>query len=142
MADSTSGVGGTSSSSSSSSSSSTSSTKDAFSKVDLNDFIKLLVTELQNQDPTQPVDNAAILEQVSQIRAIQSNTQLNTTLSSMSLGQNLSTAGALIGQQIIGKDDSGNDVAGTVDSASVTDGEVKLNVGDAAVSMKNITYVL
>jgi flagellar basal-body rod modification protein FlgD len=115
---------------------------DAFAAVDLQDFIKLLVTELQSQDPMEPVDNSKILEQVSQIRAIESNTRLNDTLSSVALGQNLSTAGSLLGRQILGLGDNGKDVAGTVDSASVVDGEVKLNVGDATVSMKNISIVL
>ena len=87
---------------------------DAFAEVDLQDFIKLLVTELQSQDPMEPVDNSKILEQVSQIRSIESNTRLNTRSTRCPLGQSLSTAGRLFGRQILGLDDNGKDVAGTV----------------------------
>ena len=46
---------------------------DAFQEVDLDVFIKLLIAELQNQDPMNPLDNHEILQQVSQIREIESN---------------------------------------------------------------------
>ena len=115
---------------------------DAYGDLGSQDFIKLLVTELQNQDPMQPMDNSKILEQLSQIRAIQSTTKLEDTLGSVALGQSLSTAGGLLGKKIIGKDDNGKDVAGAVASASVVDGKVKLNVGDTTVGLNNVSLIL
>ena len=72
----------------------------SLSGVKLDDFLKLLITELQNQDPLNPTDNAQILEQISQIRSIESTTQLGQTLESVKLGQNLASASALIDRQI------------------------------------------
>ena len=40
---------------------------DAFNSMSSQDFIKMLVAQLQNQDPTQPVSNTEILQEVSQI---------------------------------------------------------------------------
>ena len=54
------------------------------------------MAELQNQDPMEPMKNSELLQQVSQIRAIQSNDRLTDTLESVSLGQNLATAGNLL----------------------------------------------
>jgi flagellar basal-body rod modification protein FlgD len=73
---------------------------DAWGDVSLESFIKLLVVELQNQDPMDPMNNQEILGQMSQIREIESNQRLTETLGSMMLGQTVSTAAALLGQTV------------------------------------------
>jgi flagellar basal-body rod modification protein FlgD len=115
---------------------------DAFQDLNLDTFIKLLVAELQNQDPMSPMDNAQILQQVSQIRAIESSTRLTTTLEAVLLGQNMSTASSLLGRTISGLDDASNKVTGKVDRVSVTEGEARLHVGNSTISLKNIGEIL
>jgi flagellar basal-body rod modification protein FlgD len=109
-----------------------------FESLDLNEFVKLLVAELQNQDPMTPMSNSELLQQVSQIRAIESNDRLTKTLDASMLGQNLSAAGNMLSRYINGLDDDGNRVEGQVTSVSVEDGEAKLHVGDSVVSLKNV----
>jgi flagellar basal-body rod modification protein FlgD len=46
-------------------------------------FLTLLVTQLNNQDPLNPMDNAEVTSQLSQISTVKGIEQLNTTLSSM-----------------------------------------------------------
>ena len=48
-----------------------------------NDFINLMVTELQNQDPTQPESSDALLSQMSEIGQLQSSDSLQSTLSGL-----------------------------------------------------------
>ena len=43
--------------------------------VDIYDFLTLMITELQNQDPLNPMDNAQMLEQIGQIRQISATSQ-------------------------------------------------------------------
>ena len=62
----------------------------------------MLVTELQNQDPTQPMSNTDLMNQVSQIQSIESNQQLTSTLQSVALGQSIASAGNLIGRTVTG----------------------------------------
>ncbi len=45
-----------------------------------NRFLKLLVTQLQNQDPLNPLDNAAVTTQISQINTVTGIERLNATL--------------------------------------------------------------
>jgi flagellar basal-body rod modification protein FlgD len=45
-----------------------------------NRFLKLLTTQLQNQDPMNPVDNAQTTSQLAQISTVSGVTQLNSTL--------------------------------------------------------------
>jgi len=115
---------------------------DAFARVDLNDFIKLLVTELQHQDPLNPMDNQEILQQISQIREIESNQRLTDTLESVLLGQNVVTAGNLIGQTVVGLSEEGDRITGQVDRVSIEKGLARLHVGEHAVALKNVAEIL
>ncbi|WP_319240739.1 flagellar hook assembly protein FlgD [uncultured Propionivibrio sp.] len=48
-----------------------------------NRFLKLLVTQLRNQDPLNPMDNAEFTSQLAQINTVTGIEKLNTTLSSL-----------------------------------------------------------
>ena len=110
--------------------------------VDLSSFMKMMITELQNQDPLNPMDNSQILSQISQIQQIQSSASLTSTLGSVSRGQSLSSASALIGRNIKALDSDGNDVTGKVDKVTITDNTPTLVVGTSEVSLDNIREVL
>jgi flagellar basal-body rod modification protein FlgD len=115
---------------------------DAYKSLDLNTFMKLLVTEMSNQDPLDPMNNQEILQQISQIRSIEASDRLTTTLDSVLLGQNVATAGSMLGRTITGLDDGGAEVSGRVDRVSIAGGEAKLYVGDRAVSLNNVSGIL
>jgi flagellar basal-body rod modification protein FlgD len=65
-----------------------------------NRFLTLLVTQLQNQDPLNPMDNAAITSQMAQLSTVTGIQQLNQTLSDMSASQAYQAAG-LIGHTAV-----------------------------------------
>lgn len=115
---------------------------DAFQSVNTEDFIKILVTELQYQDPLEPTDSSQILEQVSQIRQIESTQRLNDTMAAVMLGQNLATASSLLDRNVLGLDDNGNPVVGTVDRVSIESGTIKIYVGDSVISLSNVAQIL
>jgi flagellar basal-body rod modification protein FlgD len=48
------------------------------------DFLKLLMTELKNQDPSSPMDNAQMMSQMAQLEAIQSNNNMEKAIREMS----------------------------------------------------------
>jgi flagellar basal-body rod modification protein FlgD len=47
-------------------------------------FLKLLVTQMQNQDPLNPMDNAQVTSQMAQINTVTGIEKLNTTMGNMS----------------------------------------------------------
>jgi flagellar basal-body rod modification protein FlgD len=49
-----------------------------------NQFMTLLVTQLKNQDPLNPMDNAQMTSQMAQINTVSGINQLNTTLQALS----------------------------------------------------------
>ncbi len=119
------------------------------SNVDLDEFLGLLITELQNQDPLNPMDNADMLTQLSQIREIGSTNQLTKTLNNLAVGQELTMASNLIGKTVTALDNAGKDVEGTVDRVSVqTDPEdpsirkVSVHIGASTVDITNIREIV
>ena len=101
----------------------------------------MMIAELQNQDPTQPMSNSELMDEVEQIRQIESNTELNTTLQSMLVGQNVTTANLMIGQTVTGLDGAGNTITGQVDSVSLANGAATLNIGTNTMSVGNVTAI-
>jgi len=103
-----------------------------------NRFLKLLVTQLQNQDPLNPMDNAAVTTQVSQISTVSGIEKLNTTLEALRgsyqdaqamqgaalMGRNVLTTGSRLSLA------GGQAVAG-VNLAEAAD-QVKLTILDGA----------
>lgn len=65
-------------------------------------FLKLLVAQMQNQDPLSPMDNAQVTSQMAQIQSVTGIEKLNTTVQGLS-GQFVQMQ-ALQGAQLIGRD--------------------------------------
>ncbi|HUT10831.1 MAG TPA: flagellar hook capping FlgD N-terminal domain-containing protein [Thermoguttaceae bacterium] len=115
---------------------------DAFKEVDLNDFLKLMITQLRNQDPLNPMENQELLQQITQIREIESNQRLTNTLQSVLLGQSLATASSLLGQTVRGLTVGQEQITGKVDRVSIEDGTAKLHVGDDTIELRNVADIL
>jgi flagellar basal-body rod modification protein FlgD len=133
----------------SSSSSSGKTSGNAIGDVDIDQFLGLLITEMQNQDPLNPMDNGQMLTQLSQIREIGSTNKLTETLSTLAIGQELAMASTMIGKTVKALDGNAKDVEGIVSRVSVqTDDEdpnirkVSVHVGDSTVDIKNIREIL
>jgi flagellar basal-body rod modification protein FlgD len=111
------------------SSTSTGGTTNPYSSLKTEDFVNMMVTQLQNQDPMDPVKNQDLLAQMSQIGQLQSATQLQDTLKSMMFQSQLSSAGSLIGKNVIGTAVDGKTlISGTVNSVQVSNGNVNLEL--------------
>lgn len=92
------------------------------------EFLQLLITQLQNQDPFEPVKNQELLQQMSAVRQLQSNIELQQTLEDITLQQQISSAGALIGKLVSGLDGNLDRVNGLVTSVAVESGKVYLEL--------------
>ena len=126
----------------SSSSTTSSSTATGFAALQPKDFVNMLVAELQNQDPTQPMDSSQIVQEMSQIDDIATNQQLDQTLQSVLLGQNISSASSLLDMTVSATDASGNAVNGTVNSVSISNGVATLNISGQTAPLSNVTEIL
>ncbi len=122
-------------------------TSDAYNALDIDQFLKLLISELQNQDPLDPMDNSEMVQQIGQIREIGATDQLTKTLSSLSASQELVTASGLIGRTVTGLAQDSTNVEGIVERITVETSEenqsrsVKVHVGEKTMDIKNIREI-
>jgi flagellar basal-body rod modification protein FlgD len=106
------------------------------------DFMNMMVTQLQNQDPTQPMSNSDLLSQISEIGQLQSSDSLQTTMSSLQLQTNLGSGAALLGKSVQGTDSNSNPVSGIVNSLQITTNAVTLQLDNGnSLPLANVTNV-
>ncbi len=121
---------------------------ESLNDVKLDGFLKLMISELQNQDPLDPMKNSEMLQQLSQIRSIGATDQLTSTLDAVLIGQNVTTASSLIGRQISALSDDGENISGEVNRVTVESGgegqasDVRVHIGDQSVKLSNIREIL
>lgn len=131
----------TGSTASTSASSSSSTSTPGFGSLTTADFMQMLIAELQNQDPTQPMSSQDLLGQLATMSQLQSTTDLDTALQSNTTNQQLSIGASFIGKTINGTDASGAAVSGVVDQAFLQSGTAYVGVGTSQVPLANITNV-
>ncbi|KQR77729.1 flagellar basal body rod modification protein [Rhizobium sp. Leaf384] len=78
----------------------------ASSKANLNydSFLKLLVAQMKNQDPTQPMDSTQQIAQLATFSQVEQTIQTNTNLESLLQRTSLSEANAVIGKTVTSAD--------------------------------------
>ncbi|MBN1436465.1 MAG: hypothetical protein JW936_05270 [Sedimentisphaerales bacterium] len=109
----------------------------ATTKMALNtqDFLEIMITELTNQDPFEPMKNQDLLNQMSTIQQLQSNQEMNASFKDM-IGrldgfldqQKLSDATGLIGQMVSGSTESGLPTYGKVVSVTMDGSDIYLEL--------------
>jgi flagellar basal-body rod modification protein FlgD len=110
-------------SASSSSSSSSSTTNNNASSLGIKDFLQLMSTQLQNQDPTKPLDSSAFVAQLAQFSTVSGIDSMNTTLQTLSDSMRASqtlTGVSMVGHQVLATSDTANLTAGSSITGAVT----------------------
>ena len=85
-----------------------------FNELSSEDFMQIIFTELQQQDPFEPNDSSALLEQLNSIRAIESDIELTKNLEDIVFQNQLATAGNMIGKTVEGLTATNDRVVGNV----------------------------
>lgn len=111
----------------------------AKSQLGKNDFLKLLVAQLQYQDPLEPTKDSDFVAQLAQFSSLE---QMENMSKSMAMMQ----AYDLVGKYVVAPDmtmadGSKVDIMGTVDSVIYKNGEYYAMVGDYVVQISKITEV-
>lgn len=103
-----------------------------FAALSSSEFIKVMFTELLNQDPFAPSDSGALLEQLSSLRNIESQASLSTKLETLVLQNQISASGNLIGKYVEGLSAGNDQVSGRVTSVRIEGGEVLLELANGS----------
>ena len=112
------------------------------------EFLQLLVAQLRNQDPLEPVKQEDFLAQLAQFSTLEGieklndnfETQLETQQDSMWMDQ-MAQATSLIGQNVTFLNENHARVSGVVDSVQISADGFGVVVGDDTVSVSDIVQI-
>jgi flagellar basal-body rod modification protein FlgD len=114
---------------------STSGTSSLNSQLGETAFLQLLTTQLQNQDPLNPMDDTQSVAELAQFSAVQATTSLNDSFSSFESNFSVMQSAGLLGKTVSAQstDASGNvsTVTGTVKTISVVNGVPEFTLADS-----------
>ena len=112
------------------------------SQVGRDQFMQLLVTQLRNQDPLEPVNQQDFLGQLAQFSQLEGIERLNLNFAESLKFQQLSQGGALVGSRVEYTNALGESKTGLVDSARVLNGELRFQMGDDTVGLGDLSGVI
>ena len=114
-----------------------------FNEMSSEDFMQIIFTELQQQDPFEPNDSSALLDQLNSIRQIESDISMTEKLEEIVFQNQLSSAGNLLGKAVQGILPSGDSVAGTVVSVVRQGDSVSLELSSGwMLPMDNVEVIV
>ena len=113
------------------------------------DFMLLLVTQLKNQDPFQPVENQEFVAQLAQFSTLEQTQNMADNLGDMAGLQNqllqlesLAQGAGLLGKTVVyAKGDGVGQGEGEVESLEVTSGGIVLHIGEDTVPLGAVMEV-
>ena len=104
-------------------------------------FMKMLLVQIRNQNPLDPMGNTEFIAQLAQFSSLEAMQNLQKTMTEQAAVSNLSAGAALIGREIKIYGPDGDDLFGTVDGIEQIDGKVFLRVGETLVKMSEVLEV-
>jgi flagellar basal-body rod modification protein FlgD len=97
------------------------------SNIGIQDFLKILTTQLNNQDPLKPVDNQEFVAQIAQFATLEQSRQLNVKVDALLSVQSSTQSVGLLGKTV-DIDQSGFLVSGRVTALSLASGQPLLTI--------------
>lgn len=97
--------------------------------LDYDSFLQLLIAEMRNQDPTEPIDSTEYVAQLATFSQVEQTIQTNARLEELLKSSSISQAGSLIGRTVTSADGT---VSGVVQQVEIADDRAVavLNNGD------------
>ena len=121
------------------------STTNSGSTLNQADFLNLLTTQLQNQDPLDPESDTDMASQMAQFSSLTAMTNLNTTATQAAGYTEMQSAATMLGKTITSSatDSSGNAITGVVSSVGLSSsGTVTLDVDGNSVGLSTVTGIV
>jgi flagellar basal-body rod modification protein FlgD len=115
--------------------------EDKVAALGKDDFLKLLVAQLQHQDPMQPTDNAEYMGQLAQFSTLEQITNVGKEMERLRTSSQVDQAVAMIGKEVGYTTADDTTATGVVDAVAIDDGEIHLKVGDTQISPSDVISV-
>lgn len=97
------------------------------SNIGIEDFLKILTAQLNNQDPLKPVDNSEFVAQIAQFATLEQSRELNAKIDSLLTVQSSVQSLTLLGRTV-DVNDNGINISGKVTALDVSSGSPLLTI--------------
>lgn len=104
-------------------------------------FLKLMVTQLRNQDPMNPTDSTQFLAQTAQFTSLEKLEEVAQQSAQAFAAQMAFGASSLVGKQVTYTAEDGTETPGTVDAVKFTASGPVLSVGGVDVPVNSVVSV-
>lgn len=104
-------------------------------------FMNLLVTQLQNQDPSSPMDTNQMIAQTTQLAMMEKVTEMATSSRESFSLQMRSSAAALVGQTVTYTMNDGTEATGIASSVSFKDAVPQVTIGGKSIALDAVSGV-
>jgi len=105
------------------------------------DFLKLLIAQLQHQDPTSPMDSNAFMGQLAQFSQLEQTTNMAESVGQLMTATAVTQGVDLIGRNVTFARADGSVGSGIAQSIAIADGAVWIHVGSEIVSPSDVMSV-
>ncbi len=105
------------------------------------EFMKILTSQLQNQNPMDPLKQNEFMGQLTSMQNLEVLNKLSNVVDQMRSFQKLSSAGNFIDKTVEGMTEDGQEVKGTVEKVSTEGSDVFLHVGSFKVPVDNVQSI-
>ena len=106
-----------------------------------NEFLKLLVTQMRNQDPMQPVSDTEFIAQMAQFSSLEQTKTMSADITKLRQGNDFLQATNLLGKEVRLHLGDMEFTKGIVTDLNVKDGEARIIVGEKTYTLDQVTSV-
>jgi flagellar basal-body rod modification protein FlgD len=105
------------------------------------EFMTVLLAQLKNQNPLEPMQDKDIMAQMAQLNSLEELQNIKSKMAEVALSSQASLAASLIGKRVKATLSSGDTVDGIVSGTAMSDGSYVLKVGNQSVPLSSVNEI-
>ena len=106
-----------------------------------NEFMQILLAQLTHQDPLEPMNNAEMMSQFSQLNSLQELRDIHTALEKISVSNQTTYLASLIGKTVKALRPDGETIEGVVDGVVTETDQPQLLIGSETVDLTDVLEI-
>ena len=119
----------------------TANTKTASNELDSSQFMQILLAQLTHQNPLEPMNNAEMMSQFSQLNSLQELRGINTSMETVSATNQTTYLASLIGKTVKAQRADGKIVEGVVDGVLTEVDNPQIKIGTDTADLVDILEI-
>ena len=119
----------------------TANTNTASNELDSNQFMQILLAQLTHQNPLEPMDNAEMMSQFSQLNSLQELRGINTSMETVSATNQTTYLASLIGKVVKAQRADGKIIEGVVDGVITEMDNPQIRIGTETADLVDILEI-